>query len=60
MNSVTGELAAKKSTAVFKVGDVKLCDLDAIIVRMPVQGLLKVYLSGLTSCGNWKPRNPCC
>ena len=33
MNSVTGELAAKKSTAVFKVGDVKLCDLDAIIVR---------------------------
>lgn len=38
MNSVTGESAtdesvAKKSTAVFKVGDIKLCDLDAIIVR---------------------------
>ncbi|MDD2614180.1 MAG: tetrahydromethanopterin:alpha-L-glutamate ligase [Methanosarcina sp.] len=33
MSSATEELAAKKSTAVFKVGDVKLCDLDAIIVR---------------------------
>jgi tetrahydromethanopterin:alpha-L-glutamate ligase len=33
MSSATEKLAAKKSTAVFKVGDVKLCDLDAIIVR---------------------------
>lgn len=38
MNSVTGESAtdesvAKKSTSVFKVGDIELCDLDAIIVR---------------------------
>ncbi len=33
MNSTTGEPAAKKSTAVFKVGDTELCDLDAIIVR---------------------------
>jgi tetrahydromethanopterin:alpha-L-glutamate ligase len=33
MSSTTGELAAKKSATVFKVGDLKLCDLDAIIVR---------------------------
>lgn len=33
INSTTGELAAKKSTAVFRVGDIRLCDLDAIIVR---------------------------
>jgi len=33
MNSATGESAVNRSTAVFKVGDIKLCDLDAIIVR---------------------------
>ncbi len=33
MSSATGELATKKSATVFKVGDLKLCDLDAIIVR---------------------------
>ena len=33
MSSATGESAAKKSATVFKVGDLKLCDLDAIIVR---------------------------
>ncbi|HWQ48731.1 MAG TPA: tetrahydromethanopterin:alpha-L-glutamate ligase [Methanosarcina sp.] len=33
MNSADGELKADKSTAVFKVGDIKLSDLDAIIVR---------------------------
>jgi tetrahydromethanopterin:alpha-L-glutamate ligase len=33
MSSATGESAAKNSATVFKVGDLKLCDLDAIIVR---------------------------
>jgi tetrahydromethanopterin:alpha-L-glutamate ligase len=33
INSTTGESADKKSTVVFKVGGIKLCDLDAIIVR---------------------------
>jgi tetrahydromethanopterin:alpha-L-glutamate ligase len=33
ISSVTGESAAKKPAAAFKVGDIKLCDLDAIIVR---------------------------
>lgn len=33
MSLVTGESTAKKSATVFKVGDLKLCDLDAIIVR---------------------------
>ncbi len=33
MNSTAGELAARKSTVVFGVGDIKLCDLDAVIVR---------------------------
>ncbi len=33
ISSATGESAAKKSATVFKVGNLKLCDLDAIIVR---------------------------
>ncbi len=33
MTSATGESAVKRSTTVFKVGDMKLSDLDAIIVR---------------------------
>lgn len=33
INSITGESAPKEPTAVFKVGDMRLCDLDAIIVR---------------------------
>lgn len=33
INTITGELIARKSTTVFKVGDIKLSDLDAIIVR---------------------------
>lgn len=33
INSATGESAVKRSTVVFKVGDLKLSDLDAIIVR---------------------------
>ena len=33
INSATAKSAARRSTVVFKVGDMNLCDLDAIIVR---------------------------
>ena len=33
MNSATGESAVERSKYVFKIGDIKLCDLDAVIVR---------------------------